>query len=76
MLHTPPWNRLALNIRWLKQDWKLDFPTSLAPPTHIPVVFGPVQSKKIPGKRGMAIDIFLKPSLSCAEGSISSTSDV
>ncbi|XP_076435098.1 structure-specific endonuclease subunit slx1-like [Babylonia areolata] len=51
MLHTPPWNRLALNVRWLKQDFQLDFPPSLHPPRHMPVVFGPVCSKKIQGDK-------------------------
>ncbi|KAL8569161.1 hypothetical protein ACOMHN_020288 [Nucella lapillus] len=51
MLHTPPWNRLALNVRWLKQDFRLDFPPNLTPPNHMPLVFGPVCSKKIPGDK-------------------------
>ncbi|KAK7087480.1 structure-specific endonuclease subunit slx1-like [Littorina saxatilis] len=51
MLRSPPWSRLALNVRWLKQDHQLDFPSNLEPPSHMPVVFGPVRSKKIQGKQ-------------------------
>lgn len=49
MLHSGPWNRLALTVRWLKQDLMLDFPTDLAPPLHMHVAFGPVRSKRIQG---------------------------
>ncbi|XP_041348696.1 structure-specific endonuclease subunit slx1-like [Gigantopelta aegis] len=51
MLRTGPWNRLPLNIRWLKQEFKLDFPPEASPPIHMPIVYGPVKSKRI-GKKG------------------------
>ncbi|KAK3690938.1 hypothetical protein RRG08_021636 [Elysia crispata] len=47
MLRTAPWCGLGLSIRWLKQEYKLDFPNGLEPPLHMPVVYGPVLSKKV-----------------------------
>ncbi|GFR79229.1 structure-specific endonuclease subunit SLX1 homolog [Elysia marginata] len=47
MLRTAPWCGLGLNIRWLKQEYQLDFPDDLEPPLHMPVVYGPVVSKKV-----------------------------
>ncbi|CAL1526323.1 unnamed protein product [Lymnaea stagnalis] len=47
MLRIAPWSGLSLTIRWLKQNYQLNFPTGLEPPLHIPVVFGPVVSKQI-----------------------------
>ncbi|XP_059156829.1 structure-specific endonuclease subunit slx1-like isoform X2 [Physella acuta] len=51
MLRTAPWNGLALTVRWLKQEYQQDFPVGLEPPLHMPVVYGPVVSKKISSQK-------------------------
>ena len=38
---------MALTIRWLKPEFQVDFPLQLQPPLHMPIVFGPVKSKKV-----------------------------
>jgi structure-specific endonuclease subunit SLX1 len=47
MLNIGPWNRLPLTVRWLKPDFAREFPAQLPPPLHMPIVFGPVRSRKI-----------------------------
>lgn len=46
MLNTCPWCRFALTIRWLKQQYVLDFPLEYSPPAHMPIAYGPVRIKK------------------------------
>ncbi|PSN31119.1 Structure-specific endonuclease subunit slx1 [Blattella germanica] len=47
MLRVGPWNRLALTIRWLKQEYVREFPVDCYPPVHMPIAYGPVVSKKV-----------------------------
>ena len=45
--------RLPLTVRWLNPDYEREFPPSLSPPLHIPIVYGPVKSiKKKKNKEG------------------------
>ncbi|XP_004692078.1 PREDICTED: structure-specific endonuclease subunit SLX1 [Condylura cristata] len=39
MLRAPPWARLPLTLRWLRQDFRQDL--SPPPPPHVPLTFGP-----------------------------------
>ncbi|GAB6030058.1 hypothetical protein CHUAL_005741 [Chamberlinius hualienensis] len=51
MIRVGPWNRLPLIIRWLKQSYFIEFDVSLRPPSHMPIVFGPVITKKVQGEQ-------------------------
>lgn len=42
MLNSGPWNRLALTVRWLRPEFSVQFPTNMRPPSHMPLVFGPL----------------------------------
>ena len=50
MLNVGPWNRLPLTIRWLKQEYQMEFDVEQQPPTHMPIVYGLLNKKK-PKKR-------------------------
>ncbi|XP_028396720.1 structure-specific endonuclease subunit SLX1 homolog [Dendronephthya gigantea] len=48
MLRIGPWNRLALTIQWLKEDYHMDFDLLKQPPVHMAIRFGPITSWKKP----------------------------
>ena len=50
MLRVGPWNRLPLTIRWLKEEYKMDFDPLKQPPIHMAIVYGPIPSWKKPKK--------------------------
>ena len=43
MLRIGPWCRLSLTVRWLKQEYQIDFPFNKQPPAHMPIVFGLIE---------------------------------
>nr|XP_032816407.1 structure-specific endonuclease subunit slx1-like isoform X2 [Petromyzon marinus] len=48
MVRVPPWCRLPLTLRWLRPEYREDFPVGMEPPLHMPVAFGPVRAKARP----------------------------
>ena len=46
MLRRGPWCRLPLTVRWLKQDYQVEFTASEQPPIHMPILYGPVDIQK------------------------------
>jgi len=51
MLNLGPWHKLPLTVRWLKPEYKVEFPSDLQPPLHMPIVHGPVKSKNVGTKK-------------------------
>ena len=51
MLLVGPWRRLPLTIRWLNQEYQLDFPHDRQPPVHMPIAYGQVEVTKKKGSR-------------------------
>lgn len=49
MLRTGPWNRLALTVRWLKQEYRREFEPHLIPPLHMAIAYGLVKPKRVKG---------------------------
>lgn len=47
MLNVGPWNRLPLTIRWLKQEYKMEFDVDQQPPNHMPIAYGLLNTRKI-----------------------------
>ena len=48
MINIGPWNRLPLNIRWIRPELRgnTDFNESLPPPIHMSISYGPIAAKK------------------------------
>uniref|UniRef100_A0A0X3PTR0 Structure-specific endonuclease subunit slx1 n=1 Tax=Schistocephalus solidus TaxID=70667 RepID=A0A0X3PTR0_SCHSO len=46
MLRSLPWRRLGLTVRWANQEYKREFPPELAPPIHMPIAYGPIETPK------------------------------
>ena len=55
MLNVGPWNRLPLTIRWLKQEYKMEFDADRQPPKHMPIAYGPLNKRK--AKKGSKGDM-------------------
>ena len=58
MLNVGPWNRLPLTIRWLKQEYKMEFDVDQLPPMHMPIVYGPLNKRKPKkGNNGGSVEV-------------------
>lgn len=58
MLNVGPWNRLPLTIRWLKQEYKMEFDVEHLPPMHMPIVYGPLNKRKPKkGNNGGSVEV-------------------
>jgi hypothetical protein len=56
LLRVGPWNRLPLTIRWLIQDYKMEFDPCRQPPVHMPIAYGPLATDKPKKKKVMEDD--------------------
>jgi len=56
MLNLGPWHKLPLTVRWLKPEYQVEFPLDLQPPLHMPIVHGPVKSKKVGHEKSKKTD--------------------
>uniref|UniRef100_A0A8D0L7I8 GIY-YIG domain-containing protein n=1 Tax=Sphenodon punctatus TaxID=8508 RepID=A0A8D0L7I8_SPHPU len=63
MLRVPPWSRLPLTVRWLRQEYRQDFLPGLEPPLHMPVAFGGIRKVK----RGQKENSHLSQCFECRE---------
>ena len=43
MLTVPPWYRLPLTLRWLRQEYEDQFHPLKQPPVHMPIAYGLVE---------------------------------
>lgn len=65
MLRVGPWNRLPLTIRWLKEEYMMDFDTLKQPPIHMPIVYGSIPSWKKPKSADIAREEELETKTCC-----------
>ena len=56
MLNLGPWNRLPLNVRWLKPEVKGSIDFINAPPMHMSISYGPIKAikKKTAARKSLA----------------------
>ena len=55
MLNLGPWNRLPLNVRWLRPELKGNIDFINAPPMHMSISYGPIRAirKKVVARKGL-----------------------
>eukprot|EP00061_Rhincodon_typus_P000280 g11134.t1 len=59
LLSCPRWRRLPLTVRWLRQEYRMDWPPGKGPPPHMGLAYGPlrvgVREREPRNKRGSKI---------------------